>query len=164
MGKLTGRKPPLVLLRGCDVVSIKVEDGAPHGYALDRASVRQKKTGRPVKVELTDHTRAAIDNHMRAALRKAGDQLFGGQNYPGCPLSTRQYARLAGEWVASAGLDPLQFGPHSLRRTKATLIYRKTENPRAVQRLLGHTKTESTVRYLGVEVNDALAIAEQIEV
>ena len=79
-------------------------------------------------------------------------------------LTTRQYARLVSEWVASIGLDPLQFGTHSLRRTKATLIYKRTGNLRAVQLLLGHTKIESTVRYLGIEVDDALAIAEQVDV
>jgi Site-specific recombinase XerC len=72
--------------------------------------------------------------------------------------------RLVSEWIASIGLDPLQYGTHSLRRTKATLIYKRTGNLRAVQLLLGHTKIESTVRYLGVEVDDALAIAEQVDV
>ena len=76
----------------------------------------------------------------------------------------RQYARLVGDWIRGIGLDPCQFGTHSLRRTKATLIYRRTGNLRAVQLLLGHIKIESTVRYLGVEVDDALAIAEQIDV
>ena len=79
-------------------------------------------------------------------------------------LTTRQYARLLSEWLPLIGLDPALFGTHSLRRTKATLIYRKTGNLRAVQLLLGHTKIESTVRYLGIEVDDALAIAEQVEI
>jgi integrase len=79
-------------------------------------------------------------------------------------MSTRQYARLVARWVTMTGLDPTLYGTHSLRRTKATLIYRRTGNLRAVQLLLGHTKIESTVRYLGVEVDDALAIAEQVDV
>ena len=79
-------------------------------------------------------------------------------------MTTRQYARLVSEWIGSVGLDPRLFGTHSLRRTKATLIYRRTGNLRAVQLLLGHTKIESTVRYLGIEVDDALAIAEQVDV
>src|SRR6516165_7599212 len=79
-------------------------------------------------------------------------------------ITTRQYARLVGKWIASIGLDPSLFGTHSLRRTKATLISRRTGNLRAVQLLLGHKKIESTVRYLGIEVDDALAIAEQIDV
>ena len=68
------------------------------------------------------------------------------------------------DWIASIGLDSNRFGTHSLRRTKATLIYRRTGNLRAVQLLLGHTRIESTVRYLGIDVDDALAIAEQVEV
>ena len=150
-------------LRGCDVVSVCVEDVAPQGYALDRATVRQKKTGRPVKFELTEHTRKAIDTYLSTGDKAAGDYLFGGRA-AGSHLSTRQYARLVDDWIASIGLDASQFGTHSLRRTKATLIYRRTGNLRAVQLLLGHTKVESTVRYLGVEVDDALAIAEQVDV
>ena len=151
-------------LRGCDVVALKVEDVAPNGYAIDRATVRQKKTGRPVKFELTDQTRQAVDDYLRAAHKKQGEFLFTGRRGMGQCMTTRQYARLISEWVASIGLDPKLFGTHSLRRTKATLIYRRTGNLRAVQLLLGHTKIESTVRYLGIEVDDALAIAEQVEV
>jgi integrase len=151
-------------LRGCDVVSLRVEDVAPHGYAIDRATVRQRKTGRPVKFEITEQTRQAIDNYLKAAGKGPGNFLFtGGRNKERC-LTTRQYSRLVSEWVASVGLDPSLFGTHSLRRTKATLIYRRTGNLRAVQLLLGHTKVESTVRYLGIEVDDALAIAEQVDV
>ncbi len=90
--------------------------------------------------------------------------MFSGRRGKGGCLSTRQYARLLSEWIAGIGLDPTLFGTHSIRRTKATLIYRRTGNLRAVQLLLGHTKVESTVRYLGVEVDDALAIAEQIDI
>ena len=151
-------------LRGCDVVALKVEDVAPNGYAIDRATVRQKKTGRPVKFELTDQTRQAVDDYLKAAHKKSGECLFTGRRGMGQCMTTRQYAQLISEWVASIGLDPKLFGTHSLRRTKATLIYRRTGNLRAVQLLLGHTKIESTVRYLGIEVDDALAIAEQVEV
>ncbi len=151
-------------LRGCDVVALKVEDVAPNGYAIDRATVRQKKTGQPVKFELTDQTREAIDDYLRAAGKKAGEFLFTGSRGIGRYMTTRQYARLVSTWVASIGLDAKLYGTHSLRRTKATLIYRRTGNLRAVQLLLGHTKIESTVRYLGIEVDDALAIAEQTEV
>jgi integrase len=151
-------------LRGCDVVSLKVNDVAPSGYAADRASVRQKKTGRPVKFKLTESTRQAIDDYLRATGKKPADHLFTGRRGPGCSLTTRQYARLLSGWLAGIGLDPHLFGTHSLRRTKATLIYRRTGNLRAVQLLLGHTKIESTVRYLGIEVDDALAIAEQVDV
>jgi integrase len=150
-------------LRGCDVVALKIEDIAPGGYSVDRATVRQKKTGRPVRFELTETTRQAVDDYLRTASKKSGDFLFPGRRL-GCGLTTRQYARLVGEWIGSIGLDPHLFGTHSLRRTKATLIYRRTGNLRAVQLLLGHTKIESTVRYLGIEVDDALAIAEQVDI
>jgi len=151
-------------LRGCDVVALKVDDIAPSGYAADRATVRQKKTGRPVKFELTEATRQAVDDYLKATGKKRGEYLFTGRRGSSRSLTTRQYARLLGAWIASVGLDPHLFGTHSIRRTKATLIYRRTGNLRAVQLLLGHTKIESTVRYLGVEVDDALAIAEQVDV
>jgi integrase len=150
-------------LRGCDVVAIRVEDVAPGGYALDRATIRQKKTGRPVRFELTDQTRSAIDDYLRLTGRKPGQVLFCGRN-PSRGLTTRQYARLVNDWVASIGLDPLQFGTHSLRRTKAVLIYRQTGNLRAVQLLLGHSKIESTVRYLGIEIDDAIEIAVKVDI
>jgi integrase len=192
-GKLTGAKPPLrpkqvwsirsrlqvegkardlalfnlaidSKLRGCDVVALKVDDVAPNGYAIDRATIRQKKTGRPVKFELTEQTRQAVDDYLKTAGKKPGQFLFNGRWGADHGMTTRQYARLLSEWIARIGLDPHFFGTHSLRRTKATLIYRRTGNLRAVQLLLGHTKIESNVRYLGIEVDDALAIAEQIDV
>ena len=192
-GKLTGPKPPLQprhvwairtrlqlagrvrdlalfnlaidsKLRGCDVVSLKVEDVAPHGHAINRATVRQRKTGRPVKFEITEQTRQTVDDYLKATRKAPGDFLFTGRRGPGLCLTTRQYARLLSEWIAGIGLDSSLFGTHSIRRTKATLIYRRTGNLRAVQLLLGHTKVESTVRYLGVEVDDALTIAEQVDI
>lgn len=151
-------------LRGCDVVSIKVEDVAPHGYALERAAIRQQITGRPVKFEITENTREAIDSHLRMTGRKSGEFLLKGRGTSNRSLTTRQYARLLSQWISKIGLDPLLFGTHSLRRTKATLIYKRTGNLRAVQLLLGHSKIESTVRYLGVEVDDALEISEKVDI
>jgi integrase len=151
-------------LRGCDVVALTVEDVAPNGYTVARATVRQKKTGRPVRFELTEQTRRAVDAYLKAADKKPGEFLFTSRRRPGEGMTTRQYARFVSEWIAGIGLDPHVFGTHSLRRTKATLIYRRTGNLRAVQLLLGHTKIESTVRYLGIEVDDALAIAEQVDI
>jgi len=150
-------------LRGCDVIALKVEDIAPNGYAVERATVRQKKTGQPVRFELTEQTRQALDEYVRASGQKSGDFLFPSRRNPQQALATRQYARLVDKWIASIALDPTRFGTHSLRRTKASLIYKRTGNLRAVQLLLGHTKIESTVRYLGIEVDDALAIAEQVD-
>ena len=151
-------------LRACDVVALKVEDLVPNGYAADRPTVRQRKTGQPVRFELTEQTRQAVDDYLRAAGKKPGEFVFSGRRGPDRSMTTRQYARLVSEWIASIGLDPHVFGTHSLRRTKATLIYRRTGNLRAVQLLLGHRKTESTVRYLGIEVDDALTIAEQVDI
>jgi integrase len=125
-------------LRGCDLVALKVEDVAPNGYAIGRATIRQKKTGRPVKFELTDHTRQAVDEYLRSASKKPGDFLFTGRRV-GQNMTTRQYARLLSGWIGSVGLDPRLFGTHSLRRTKATLVYRRTGNLRAVQLLLETT-------------------------
>ena len=151
-------------LRGCDVVAIRVEDVAASGYTADRATIRQRKTGRPVRFELSEQTRQAIDDYLKTTNKRPGEFLFTGRRGPQINMTTRQYARLVSEWIGSAGLDPRLFGTYSLRRTKATLIYRRTGNLRAVQLLLGHTKIESTVRYLGIEVDDALAIAEQVDV
>jgi integrase len=123
-------------LRGCDVVALKVEDIAPHGYAIDRVTVRQRKTGRPVKFELTDQTRQAVEDYLRAASKKPGEFLCTGSRGMGQCMTPRQYARLVSRWIASIGLDSKLFGTHSLRRTKAT-FHRRTGNLRAVQLLLG---------------------------
>src|ERR1700730_7079285 len=151
-------------LRGCDVVTIRADDVAAGGYTADRATVRQRKTRRPVRFELSEQTRQAVDDYLTATSKRPGEFLFTGRRGPDRSMTTRQYARLVSDWIGSIGLDPKLFGTHSLRRTKATLIYRRTGNLRAVQLLLGHTKIESTVRYLGIEVDDALAIAEQVDV
>ena len=150
-------------LRGCDVVAVTVDDVAPNGYAIDRATVRQRKTGRPVRFELTEQTRQAVDDYLKVSRKKPGEFLFTSPK-SGRSMTPRQYGRLVSDWLIGIGLDPHLYGTHSLRRTKATLIYRRTGNLRAVQLLLGHTKIESTVRYLGIDVDDALAIAEQVDV
>src|SRR3989440_1172251 len=176
-GKLTGAKPPLrpkhiwsirtklqiegrvrdlamfnlaidSKLRGCDVVAIRVEDVAAGGHTADRATVQQKKTGRPVRFELSEQTRQAVDDYLTAAHKTPGDFLFTGSRGPDRNMTTRQYARLVSEWIGSIGLDPRLFGTHSLRRTKATLIYRRTGHLRVVQLLLRPTKIASTVRHL----------------
>ena len=121
-------------LRGCDVVALKVEDVAPNGYSIDRATVRQKKTGRPVRFELTEQTREAVDDYIRMVGKNPGEFLFAVRRGQQRCITTRQYARLVSEWIGSIGLDPHLFGTHLLRRTKATLIYHRTGNLRAVQR------------------------------
>ena len=150
-------------LRGCDLVSLRLRD-VSHGSAIaKRAIVLQRKTGRPVQFEITDPTRASITEWARQAQLTSGSHLFPGRSDRAGHLSTRQYARIVSRWVTAIGLDRHAYGTHSMRRTKAALIYRRTKNLRAVQILLGHTKLESTARYLGIEVEDALKMAEQTE-
>ena len=192
-GKLVGQKPPLKLkeiwairirlqlghrtrelalfnlaidskLRGCDLVGLHVHDVVQGSRVASRAIVMQKKTQRPVQFEITEQTRDAVAAWIAVAHLKPEQYLFPSRVSESPHVSTRQYSRIVGSWVGSIGLDPATYGTHSLRRTKATLIYRRTRNLRAVQLLLGHTKLESTVRYLGIEVDDALEIAEQTEV
>ena len=191
-GKLIGQKPPLKLheiwtvrtrltmakqtrdlalfdlaidskLRGCDLVTLQVRDVAHGDHVLSRASVVQHKTQEPVRFELTKQTREAVQSWIKEAALSSADYLFPSRQHGSPHLSARQYARIVQRWIELIGADPQEYGTHSLRRTKATLIYRQTKNLRAVQLLLGHRKIESTVRYLGVEVDDALDIAEHIE-
>ena len=151
-------------LRGCDLVKLKVGDVAQVGRVSSRAIIMQQKTHRPVQFEITEHTRDALANWISQAQLKSDDYLFPSRIHHSPHLSTRQYARIVEHWVTSIGLDPAAYGTHTMHRTKATLIYRRTKNLRAVQLLLGHTKLESTVRYLGIEVDDALEISEQTEI
>ena len=192
-GKLTGQKPPLKLkeiwairirlqiskqvrdlalfnlaidskLRSCDLVKIRVRD-VTHGATVSRrAMVMQQKTGLPVQFEITEQTRESISSWINHAELMSDDYLFKGRNRISSHISTRQYARLVDNWVRDIGLDPAEYGTHSMRRRKASIIYRRTKNLRAVQILLGHTKMESTVKYLGIEVDDALEMAEQTEI
>ena len=192
-GKLTGQKPPFKLkevwairirlqlsncvrdlalfnlaidskLRACDLVKLKVQDVSHGGRISKRAIIMQQKTHQSVQFEITGQTREAISDWISCKSLNSCDYLFKSRIHNSPHLSTRQYARIVASWVFQIGLDPAAYGTHSLRRTKASLIYRRTKNLRAVQLLLGHTKLESTVRYLGIEVDDALEMAEQTEV
>jgi integrase len=151
-------------LRACDLVRLRVRDVCHGGGMASRAIVLQQKTQRPVQFETTEPPRDAVGAWITHAGLTAEDSLFPSRVRKSPHLSTRQYARIVDSWVEQLGLDRADYGTHTLRRTKATLIYRRTKNLRAVQLLLGHTKLESTVRYLGIEVNDALEMAEQTEV
>ena len=151
-------------LRACDLVSLRVGDIAQGGRVAARAKVMQQKTQQPVQFEITEQTRESIATWIKDGRLRHHDYLFPSRVAKSPHLSTRQYARLLKSWITQIGLDQSAYGTHSMRRTKATLIYRRTKNLRAVQLLLGHTKLESTVRYLGIEVEDALEIAEQTEV
>ncbi len=192
-GKLIGQKPPLKLkeiwairirlqltkqtrelalfnlaidskLRGCDLVALRVLDVAHGSQIAPRAIIMQRKTQRPVQFEITEQTRESVAAWIVQAQLKSDQYLFPSRIHASPHITTRQYARILNKWVKSIGLDPSVYGTHTMRRTKVTLIYRRTKNLRAIQLLLGHSKLESTVRYLGIEVDDALEIAEQTEV
>jgi integrase len=192
-GKLIGQKPPLQLkevwairtrlqmahktrdlamfnlaidskLRSCDLVKLRVRDIAHGTQVLKRAMILQQKTQQPVQFELTPQTREALSAWIQKAKLSSDDYLFKSRRNQADHISTRQYARIVSAWVAGIGLDPAEYGTHSIRRTKVSLIYRNTRNLRAVQLLLGHRKLESTVRYLGIEVDDALEIAEHTDI
>jgi integrase len=151
-------------LRGCDLVKLRVGDIAQSNRVSSRAIIMQQKTHRPVQFEITEQARDSLEAWIAQANLKSEQYLFPSRIHDSPHLSTRQYARIVEHWVISIGLDPAPYGTHSMRRTKATLVYRRTKNLRAVQLLLGHTKLESTVRYLGIEVDDALEISEQTEI
>lgn len=192
-GKLTGRKSPLRLneiyairvrlqlanrtrdlalfnlaldskLRACDLLQLRVHDVTHGSQMASRAVVMQKKTKRPVQFEITEQTRSSLSSWITSSRLEASDFLFPSRVHSSLHLTTRQYARIVHQWVRDIGLDDASYGTHSMRRTKAALIYRRTHNLRAVQLLLGHTKIESTVRYLGVELDDALELAEQTDI
>jgi len=192
-GKLVGQKPPLKLkeiwairirlqistrirelalfnlaidskLRSCDLVKIRVRDISHGNTIASRAMIMQQKTHQAVRFEITEQTRDSISNWIKYADLDMSAYLFKSRLSSSPHISTRQYARIVGSWVSEIGLDAANYGTHSMRRTKASLIYRRTKNLRAVQLLLGHRKLESTVRYLGIEVDDALEMAEQTEV
>ncbi|MGA0593617.1 tyrosine-type recombinase/integrase [Enterovirga sp. CN4-39] len=151
-------------LRGCDVVKVRIGDLVSGGRVRSRAIVIQRKTGRPVQFELLEPARASILAWLDCRGGALDDFAFPSRTNNAAHISTRQYARLVDEWVSGIGLRREDYGTHSLRRTKASIIYKQTGNLRAVQILLGHTKIESTVRYLGVDVEDALMLAEGTEV
>ena len=191
-GEVVGQKPPLTLkdvwsirsilklegvcrdlamfnlaidskLRACDLVRLKVSDVAIGSQINSRAVIKQLKTGHRVQFEITEQTREALSKWVLKSDANYEGYLFPSSTNSAKHLSTRQYARLASRWFSVIGLGARVYGTHTLRRTKASHIYRKTGNIRAVQLLLGHTKLESTVRYLGIEVEDALTISEEID-
>jgi len=150
-------------LRACDLVRLRVSDVAPGGALRQRSIVIQQKTGRPVPFEIKKAARDAIAAWLKLRAQRDDDWLFPSRSRPGQHIGTRQYARLVDKWVRMIDLEPQGYGTHSLRRTKVSLVYKKTGNLRACQLLLGHRKLEITVRYLGIEVDDALEMSEQID-
>ena len=151
-------------LRGCDLVSLKVTDVYASGTIKERVSVLQSKTGTPVRFEITEGTRNSLSRWIGHRSMSGQEFLWPGRFHDRPHISTRQYARMLKSWVKSIGLEPSAYGTHSMRRTKVAQIYKKTGNLRAVQLLLGHSKMDSTVRYLGVDLEDALSISESVEI
>ena len=150
-------------LRACDLLKIRVSDVSSGDSINARARVLQQKTGRPVQFEITRKTRKSIADWIECVGLNGADYLFPSRILRSGHLSTRQYSRIVSSWIAGIGLDTTAYGTHSMRRTKATLLYRRTKNLRAVQLLLGHSKLDSTVRYLGIEIDDALEMSEQLD-
>ena len=148
-------------LRACDLVKMRVRDICHGEHVAPRATVMQQKTSRPVQFEITQPTRDAVSDWIKEAKLGQDDYLFPSRIHESPHIGTRQYARIVDSWVTEIGLNPAEYGTHSRHKTKASLIYRRTKNSSAVQLLLGHTKLESTLRYLGIEVDDALEMAEQ---
>ena len=192
-GKITGQKPPLKLnevwairirlqiadktrdlalfnlaldskLRSCDLVKLKVSDVAHGTRIAKRSTVMQMKTKRPVQFEITKQTRNSLSELIKSQNLSGTDYLFKSRFHQSDHITTRQYARILKTWIEGIGLDPYDYGTHSIRRTKVSLIYQKTKNIRAIQLLLGHSNLDSTVRYLGVELDDALDVAESTEI
>ena len=151
-------------LRASDLLGIRVSDIAKNGKTTSRATILQKKTKRPVRFEITERTRKSVDRWIETSSLVSSDYLFPSRQHASPHLSLRQYARVVEGWVSGIGLDSTAYGTHSMRRTKATLIYRRTKNLRAVQLLLGHSSLDSTVQYLGIEIDDALEMSEQTDV
>lgn len=150
-------------LRGCDLVKLRLSDVAHGAVIRQRSTIIQQKTGRPVPFEITEPAREALTHWLDRRGRRSDDWLFPSRSRDGQHIGTRQYARLVDGWVRMIDLNAAAYGTHSLRRTKVALIYKKTGNLRACQLLLGHGKLESTVIFLGIEVDDALEISEQID-
>ena len=151
-------------LRGCDLVKLRIRDISHGNQITARAIVMQQKTGLPVHFEITEQTRNSLYAWIEYAHLSSDDYLFPSRIHSSPHISTRQYARIVNAWVEEIGLDSANYGTHTMRRTKVSLIYKRTKNLRAIQLLLGHTKLDSTVSYLGIEVDDALELAEQTEV
>lgn len=151
-------------LRGCDLVRMKIGDVVSGGQVRTRAIVKQQKTGRPVQFELLPDARASLLAWLESRGGTVDDYVFPSRVDHHGHLSTRQYARLVDEWVTGVGLMRSEYGTHSLRRTKASIIYTATGNLRALQIILDHSEIENTLRYLGIDVEDALALAENTEI
>lgn len=151
-------------LRGCDLVKIKIGTLVAGPTVRTRSMVIQQTTGRPVQFEITSDARSSLLAWLERRGGSVDDLVFPSRIIANGHQNSRQYVRLVYEWVSAIGLTPEEYGTHSLRRTKASLICKATGNLRAIQILLGKSKIENTVRYLGVDVDDALSLSEATEI
>ena len=151
-------------LRSCDLLRLKVRDIASGMRVLSRVMILQQKTRHEVHFELSPRTQQTLYHWIFNQQLEPQNYLFSSNRNQGEHISYTQYERMVKRWVSELGLDKTQYSTHSLRRTKASIIYAKTKNLRAIQLLLGHTKLESTIQYLVVELEDALRISEQVEI
>ncbi|WP_337220113.1 tyrosine-type recombinase/integrase [Vibrio parahaemolyticus] len=150
-------------LRSCDLLRMKVRDISSGGVIQDRVLYSQSKTGREVQFEITSRTAQSLAQWIMKSQITAADYLFPSSRKPDNAMSYSHYLKIIRRWAAKLGYEPYLYGTHSMRRTKATLIYARTKNIRAVQLLLGHVKLDNTIRYLGVEIEDALNISESTD-
>lgn len=170
--KIKGRTRDLALfnlgvdskLRACDLLCLRVSDIGTENVVFPEATVIQKKTEVPVTFEISETTRESVSAWVEVAELGASDYLWASRNSGSKHLSMRQYSRIIKEFAKIVGGNPNSYGTHSIRRTKVTMIYQKTQNLRACQLLLGHKKIENTVRYLGLELKDALKISREIDI
>ncbi len=150
-------------LRSCDLLSLRVRDISSQGIVHTRVQWTQHKTGVDVQFEITPRTQQSVSLWIHKAALAPDDYLFPSSRRPDQPISYSFYRKVIKQWANKLGLDDTLYGTHSMRRTKATLVYARTKNIRAVQLLLGHTKVDNTIRYLGIEIEDALKISEETE-
>ena len=150
-------------LRACDLLHLKVRDISSQGIVYSRVTHTQQKTGVDVQFEITSRTQQSLSLWLHQAQLKSGDYLFPSQRLAFQPMSYSHYRKIIKYWAAKLGLDENAYGTHSMRRTKVTLIYAKAKNIRAVQLLLGHTKIDNTIRYLGIEIEDAIKLSEDTD-
>jgi integrase len=150
--------------RGCDLVKLRIGDVTFGRSIWSRCMVVQQKAGRPVQFEVSDACKESLIAWLEKRGARDDDWILPGRSNRGDHLTTRQYGRFVDDWVEMIGLDSGNYGTHSMLRTKVALIYKKTGNLRACQLLLGHSKLESTVRYLGVVIEDAISLSKDIKI
>lgn len=150
-------------LRSCDLLSLRVRDVATQDQIFERVQWTQRKTGIDVQFEVTPRTQQSLSRWVQSSALSANDFIFQSERRNNQPISYSYYRTIIRSWAEQLGLDADLYGTHSMRRTKATLVYARTKNIRAVQLLLGHTKIDNTIRYLGIEIEDAIKLSRETD-